>query len=351
MVSATGKRMVKAKGQSLIKRVCEVPLSRLHEEFKAHKKAEGVRCTTLRAYEYDLNSWSKWCETKGVTRVDQVTTPLVEEFIGAEISRGLSTSSVRNKALAIRGTLKLAHKRGYIASERLYGYKLPRLVVASVYMPDIREVRIIFNAIEEHWSVARNPKSRFRNQTARTFFSRRDIAICGIQTSTGLRIGETFRLEQEDYNVEGRYLMVKTSKTGTPRAVPVSDHLAELLAAYLRVRPVNSPSNYLFVTEFGSQLHRDSWGHQFQRYLDFARSQGRALPRITLHSLRHLAATSMAQKSLHHASLLLGHSSSRVTAQRYVHVSLEAIRATHAENDPLAQVLVRTARPKREKLV
>ncbi len=39
-----------------------------------------------------------------------------------------------------------------------------------------------------------NPLSRFRNTTARTFFSRRDQAIVGVQVSTGLRISETFGL-------------------------------------------------------------------------------------------------------------------------------------------------------------
>ena len=40
-------------------------------------------------------------------------------------------------------------------------------------MPDHAEVGIILAAILQHWSAALNPLSRFRNPTARTFFSQR----------------------------------------------------------------------------------------------------------------------------------------------------------------------------------
>ena len=212
---------------------------------------------------------------------------------------------------------------------------------ASVYMPDLSEVGLIIAAIPEHWSVAQNPRSRFRNARARTFFSRRDQAIVGVQISTGLRISETFGLCLQDYSAEQACLTVTESKSGRPRTVPVSATLARLLQDWLRVRPEASPSSFLFITEFGEQLHRDSWGHQFQRYVEFTRTQGHPLPRITLHSLRHLAGTAMAEHNLYHASLMLGHSSIQITADNYLHARADQIRATHEVADPLARILTR----------
>ena len=183
---------------------------------------------------------------------------------------------------------------------------------------------VILAAIPEHWSVAENPHSRFRNAAARTFFSRRDQAIVGVQVSTGLRISETFGLRLQDYSAEQR----------TPDGHPVQVRPAARRSRRRRRWPgfwrtgcacARRPArrDFLFVSEFGTQLHRDSWGHQFQRYLEFARSQGHALPRITLHSLRHLAGTAMAEHDLYHASLMLGHSSIKVTADNYLHARAE----------------------------
>ena len=49
----------------------------------------------------------------------------------------------------------------------------------------------------------------------------------------------------------------------------------------------------------------------------------------------------MAQHDLFHASLMLGHSSVKVTADNYLHARADQIRDTHAAADPLAQILAR----------
>lgn len=267
--------------------------------------------------------------------------------------RKFSERTIRNQAIVIKGALKFAFRQGYLASERLYGWTIPKMARASVYMPDLSEVGLIIAAIPEHWSVAQKPRSRFRNARARTFFSRRDQAIVGVQISTGLRISETFGLCLQDYSAEQACLTVTESKSGRPRTVPVSATLARLLQDWLRVRPEASPSSFLFITEFGEQLHRDSWGHQFQRYVEFTRTQGHPLPRITLHSLRHLAGTVMAEHNLYHASLMLGHSSIQITADNYLHARADHIRATHEVADTLARILTRGRKSavRRNKLV
>ncbi len=339
MVSASAKKAPARRSFARAVRECTVP--KLHEEYLAARRAEGLRESTLRMYRGDLRPWARWCESRGVAVVGQVTTHLAEEYLRSLIDRRLSERTVRNRAVVVKGALKFAFKQGYLPSERLYGWKIPKMARASVYMPDLSEVGVILAAIPQHWSVAENPHSRFRNAAARTFFARRDQAIVGVQVSTGLRISETFGLRLCDYSAERGCLTVAQSKSGRPRAVPVGESLTKLLADWLRVRPKASPSDFLFVTEYGDQLHRDSWGHQFQRYLTFARAQGHALPRITLHSLRHLAGTAMAEHDLYHASLMLGHSSIKITADNYLHARAESIRATHAAADPLAHILTR----------
>lgn len=325
----------------------------MHEEYLRARRVGGIRETTLRMYRGSLGPWAAWCAAQGVTRVGQVLTKHAEDYLLTLQARALSERTIRNRAVVIKAALKFAFKQGYLASERLYGWKIPKSARASVYMSDHAEVGAILAAIPQHWSAAQNPRSRFRNMTARTFFSRRDQAIVAVQVSTGLHISETFGLRLQDYSLEQKTLTVTQSKSGRPRAVPVGAPLARMLTDWLRVRPQASPSDFLFVSEFGTQLHRESWGHQFQRYLTFARGQGHALPRITLHSLRHLAGTAMAEHDLYHASLMLGHSSVTITASNYLHARADQIRATHEAADSLAHILTRgrTAPRKRGKLV
>ena len=155
-------------------------------------------------------------------------------------------------------------------------------------------MRIIYEGIRRHWSEVHNRKARYRSVKSRPFFRRRDQAIVTVQVSAGLRPGETFALMVQDYDREKRRIFVDKGKT---RYVPVTDGLAKVLDEWLDSRPVNALTCYLFVSDRGTQLHLDSWGHQFQRYVEFCRSEGHALPRITLYSLRHIAGTALAMGS------------------------------------------------------
>lgn len=49
---------------------------------------------------------------------------------------------------------------------------------------------------------------------------------------TGLRLQEALSLEEKDVNVEDKYIIVRQSKNGTERMVPVSDSLADVCRQY-----------------------------------------------------------------------------------------------------------------------
>ena len=340
----------KRSGSFFKKSLPSVSLAQLHAEHLDQCRAEGTRDTSVISYQANLRVWEQWCAAKGVELLADVTTALCTEFLREQRAAKLSDRTVRNRAIVIRAALKFAHREGYIKSQRLYGYEIPKAQRPSVYMASLQEAGVILSSIEQHWSVARNPASRFRNRDARTFFRARDQAIVAVQLSVGLRISETLGLRLGDYSQERRELNVTHSKTGAPRAVPVTPALAPYLAGWLRTRPAASPSDFLFVTEFGSQLHGCPWSKQFQRYLTFARSEAggsHALPRVTLSSLRHIAATALAEAGgVYHASLLLGHSSTRVTEGSYIHRNTSIIRETHEAADPLAGILTNTRKAK-----
>jgi integrase len=57
---------------------------------------------------------------------------------------------------------------------------------------------------------------------------------------TGLRLGEALALLDKDVNVEEKYLIVRNSKNGTDRIVPLSNSLAEICKQYRIVREANN---------------------------------------------------------------------------------------------------------------
>lgn len=311
-------------------------------EFLSSKEASGIRDSTRRSYKYDLVPWQKFCAAHALPFVGMVKTRDVEDYLLEQKQEGMSISSRRNRGIILQQLLKFGHRRGYLASERLYGYEIVKAEVPDVYVPSLGEVRVIFDTIDQHWSTVHNRKARYRSAKSRTFFRRRDTAIVAVQASVGLRPGETFSLTLADYDMQERHLFVRHSKNRKQRYVPVTEKLAEILKEWLKSRPANAPTDYLFITDRGGQLHLDSWGHQFQRYLTFARDQGHALPRITLYSLRHVAGSAIASGSdVYHAALLLGNNA-RTAEKHYVKVGMEAIRKPHEEHDPLAGIFRKT---------
>jgi integrase len=96
----------------------------------------------------------------------------------------------------------------------------------------------------------------------------------------------------------------------------------------------------LIVTETGTQMDRAGCTRQYQRYLEFGRKIGMELPKITMHSLRHVALSAMAQINPEHARAVAGHAHIQTTIRNYTHTTNDAVRATHALADPLAGVLL-----------
>ena len=314
----------------------------LIDDFLRSKEASGLRNSTLTSYRHDLAVWRRFCAAHAIPLVGLVKTRDVETYLLEQKMECKAIATRRNRGIVLQQLLKFAHQRKYLASERMYGFEIVKAEPFDVYVPTLPQVRVIFDSIDRYWSEVYNRKARYRAAKSRTFFRRRDRAIVAVQTSVGLRPGETFSLELLHYNQDERHLFVQNSKSRKQRYVPVTDKLAAILDEYLESRPVNSPTNFLFVTDRGTQLHLDSWGHQFQRYLTFARSDGHALPRITLYSLRHVAGTAIAEGSdVYHAALLLGNNA-RTAEKHYVKVKMEAIRAPHEANDPLAGIFRKT---------
>lgn len=145
------------------------------------------------------------------------------------------------------------------------------------------------------------------------------------QFFTGCRVGETLALQESDFDGnavkitkslskktldDSRYL-IKTTKTGKVRTVPLPTILKEQLARYLAWKRENDISNkFLFCGQRGDYLPHTNIRRAFDLYTAKAE-----LPRIRVHDLRHSCVSMLIHKGVNLAVIadLIGDTLEQVT--------------------------------------
>lgn len=151
----------------------------------------------------------------------------------------------------------------------------------------------------------------------RTFFM--------FQFFTGCRIGETLALQEKDYadgavrinkslskkTLDGSRYLIKSTKTGKVRTVPLPSILKDQLHDYLEwKRENNIGDNFLFNGIGGDYLPHTTIRRAFDEYTKIAE-----LPRIRIHDLRHSYVSMLVHKGANLAVIasLIGDSFEQVT--------------------------------------
>jgi len=151
---------------------------------------------------------------------------------------------------------------------------------------------------------------------------------------TGLRVGEALTLNDKDVDTEAGHIIVRESKNGMERLVPISDSLTMVCARYRRSKNNHQLRSTLFFTkDDGSPCGKCTVYAFFRQALWEVGipHQGRGLgPRV--HDLRHtfachaLAAMAESGEDLYHAlpilSTYLGHKTLEST-DKYVRLTAE----------------------------
>lgn len=132
-------------------------------------------------------------------------------------------------------------------------------------------------------AAARRLRSPLRAATIET--------LIGLLASTGLRVGEAIRLDRADLDLEHGSLLVRDSKGGNSRQLPLAPSTVEALRRYLADRDEllpRSSSPTLFVSCAGTRLRHGNLHTVFARLLQQAgltTRPGSAKPRLG--ALRH----------------------------------------------------------------
>ena len=168
----------------------------------------------------------------------------------------------------------------------------------------------------------------------RTPVGLRNHALCAVLLDCGLRVSELCRLTVDD--IADGALIVRLSKSGRPRIVPMGGKTQQTLGRYLsHGRPRLKPqSGVLFVNQFGGHLNR--WG--VQSILD------RMSPNVGFHMnphrFRHTAATSWLRSGVPTGVVMrLGGWATFESMERYQHLLHDDLVAAQVTSSPMDRLV------------
>ena len=145
----------------------------------------------------------------------------------------------------------------------------------------------------------------------------RNLALIHLLLDEGLRSGEVQRLKLKEINFTENYLVIRKSKYGKGRMLPLANKSRFYLLEYFRLNGQPGDNDYVFSTNRGYPLSENAIKCVFQRLKTKS-----GITRIYPHLLRHTFATSfiLGGGSVELLRIYMGHSSIETT-QRYLHLA------------------------------
>jgi integrase len=283
-----------------------------------------LKYASQKHYRYVLNV--HLVPTFGKTRLCDIARESIQSFLAQKLSTGLAWKTVKH----IRGTLARV-----LASAEDWGY-LERNVALKTQLPrrpiTFAPKRVLL------------PK-QVQELTDELTEPARSIAL--LLVLTGLRVGELLALRWKRVDLTARTLSVMetvyeghfdTPKTQrSVRVIPIGD---EASSVFERLHRDQRPDDLVFATSTGQPLSR----HNLLRRQLRPACKKLGLEGITWHSLRHSHATLLdaVGAPLGTVQALLGHSTSEITREVYLHSIPEDQRRAVAKVESLVFGFKRT---------
>jgi integrase/recombinase XerD len=264
-----------------------------------------------------LERFVSWASARGIDSASAVTQHLLSEFLVAEKKRGLSATSVKLEAVALRIFFRFLTARERIPSDPAEKLPLPRLP-HTLPQPLTKE---------EMAKLVAAP-------VGNTPLELRDRALLELLYACGLRIAEACSVRLENLDEEGGVIRV-TGKGNKTRLIPVGRSALDALKTYLALgRPkLVSPKSggEIFLSVRGHALTPARIWQIVRLYAKRAGIEEAVHP----HQLRHSFATHLLAggADLRIIQEMLGHASI-TTTQIYTQVDRGQLKSVHQKFHP-----------------
>lgn len=300
-------------------------IARARDSYLRYVQIErGLSPNTVAAYTRDIDAYMAWLAEKKITEPDEVTLPLISEYLQhltSRLEKPLTASSQSRVLSSIKGFHRFLVDESMVAVDvtaDIFPPKIPKRLPKAI---SVEQMSALLAAVEGDDEV------RIR-----------DRALLELLYATGARISEAINLNVDDVTAMDGMIRVR-GKGGKQRMVPVGSYAQSALETYLvRVRPIFSARGTstpaLFLGPRGARVSRQ------MAWLIIREAGERAQLGIELspHTFRHSFATHLLSggADVRVVQELLGHSSV-ATTQIYTLVTADTLRESYALAHPRAQ--------------
>jgi integrase/recombinase XerC len=285
----------------------------IEKDFSKHS-LESYRLAMANLYDYFFEEYDS------LPLLENIATNDLRPFLGWLHDRGLKKNSLRMKVSAVKSFFKFCHKRDFIPNNPAAMVNTPK---KDKKLPSF----LVENEVD----------NMFSNFDKDEPIGARNLALCELIYSSGLRINEALQLNAGNLNLSSRVIKV-TGKGSKERIVPFGSKAHEALDNYLIHRPAllkDFKENALFLNTKGQRLSHSSAYKMVNAAMKGITESKQKSP----HVLRHSFATHLLDNGadLKAVSDMLGHASLSTT-QIYTHVSIERLKEAYQKAHPKAEV-------------
>lgn len=286
---------------------------------------------TIRAYESDVAAFERYLGPGAP--VVQIDRELLVAFVEQQQAAGLSATSIRRRASALRGFCRWLLLCRHVEADPWIGTsvavgrarKLPRLVPAH-------DLDRLFRSLRR----AAGVDGRVRAPLAQPHEATTLLAVA-LMVATGVRVNEVVGIRCRDIDLPGRSLRIVGKGRRERQVFLTNDWIESLTHAYLQTRAqlgIDHP--HLLFNQHGDPLTAPAMRARLVKAADAAGVGARVTP----HMLRHTAATQLIEAGvdIRYIQRLLGHASLSTT-EIYTHVSDGALRRVVSDADVLRGML------------
>ncbi len=287
---------------------------------------------TIRAYDSDISALERHLSIDAT--VAEIDRGCLMAFVEEQRAGGLSSTSIRRRASALRGFCKWLLSRGLLDSDPWVGAsvaagrprKLPRALPSH-------ELDRLFAFLRKatHVDDSSNPEQLHKRPHEST-----TLLAVALMVATGVRVHEAVEIRCRDIDLPGRSIRLVGKGRRERQVFLPNEWIARFTGAYLEMRSALGVQHTRLL--FNLRFDPLTTPAMRSRLAKAAQAAGLST-RVTPHMLRHTAATQLIEAGvdIRYIQRLLGHASLSTT-EIYTHVSDHALKQVVSDADVLGRM-------------